>query len=96
MLNMPIQNYLSVNVSKDIIEQYKDQYVSIQSIQTKNSTREEDIYENIFAKTFKSYDLRNAGVYESLYFLNFISQNCMNIYEEDWSSIIVHPSWKDH
>jgi hypothetical protein len=63
----------------------------VQPVSYKEST---DIYANVFAKTFNNYDLRNTNIYEKIYFLHFISNNYLAIYDED-IGILVHESWKD-
>ena len=45
MLNLPIQNYLTVNVSKAVIEQYKDRYVPIESLSSTQYNESLEIYQ---------------------------------------------------
>jgi len=94
ILNLPIENHLSITVSKWNIERYKDKYMSLDWVQPISYKDPFDIYANIFAKTFNNYDLRNTNVYEKIYFLNFLSNNYIAIYDEE-IGILVHSSWKD-
>jgi hypothetical protein len=57
ILNLPIENYLSITVSKLNIERYKDKYVGLDYIQPMIYKNTIDIYYHIFAKTFQNYDL---------------------------------------
>lgn len=93
MLDLPIENYLTINVSKLNIEKYKDRYISLDCIQAAVFNTPAEIYTNIFAKIVKNFDLRNTSIEESIYFINFIANNYTEVYDGS-SSAHVHPSWK--
>jgi hypothetical protein len=65
-------------------------FISINSIEYVNYQKV-NIYENIFAKTLKNYNLKTVNIYEAIYFLNFFAKS--NTYISNISYI--HPSWKD-
>jgi len=66
-------------------------YVTINSIHYINYNSKREIFQKIFYKTIKNYDLTIVSAYEALYFLNFIAKNYNQIYYSDY----VHSSWKD-
>jgi hypothetical protein len=50
------------------------------------------IFEAIFEKGIKNYNISNVNIYEIIYFLNFLARNSWSIFSDGIA--IVHPSWK--
>jgi len=81
-------------VPKNIIERYKDLYVSLNSYDDPNTySNTYEVYDKIFAPIMDEFDLSSCDLYEAVYFLNFIAEN-KNITDKE--DLKLQPSWKNY
>lgn len=93
LLNLPLENYLSMNVSKVNLEHYKDIFVSLNAVTSEAYQDKSEVYLKVFHPVIKDYDLTNTAIHEAFYFLNFVAQHHSQLYDPQPPPI--HPSWKN-
>lgn len=76
LLNLEADTFMTSYVPKDVIENYKDIYVSLNNYDDENVySSVYDVYSKIYAPVMDDFDLNSCDIYEAVYFLNFVAQN---------------------
>ncbi len=94
MLSLEADTFMANNVPKNVIERYKDLYVSLNNYDDPTNYGDKfDVYNKIFAPIMDEFDPISCDIYEALYFLNFVAENKQFYGKEQ---IKIQPSWKNY